>query len=393
MKLTQEDYVRDASRGLKIIGGMNMVIHCHHYNARLQNTIEGSKQIDGKSILRESAAIVYENILTKLKTEKESGTNLELASNLYQFLGFGILDFSKISEGIVVSPSSHYVEGWQCGSIKKSGPVCTIAEGFIEGALKAILGTNVSVKEIQCLNEEGCEKCIFEVISIETEKYDFSLKNFAGFSFENKKSDDEVKSNIDKSLIIETVLNMGLEGNNEGLIPAFNVYLAHTPQDFYNLVCIKFIREMDNCNLGLIAKEMLVEDAEHCALNTFGGILDSDEWTALIQPMVKEKSDEIFGLVAVANSLGWGRISVSKHVPFEELELSSFNGYEAYGYIQFLEFASSPQCFMLKGVTAGLMELVYEKGELEDRAGKYVVEECSCLTNEDDHCHFKAEAS
>ena len=33
------------------IAGHDVIIHCHHYNARLQRTIEGARGIDGKGIL------------------------------------------------------------------------------------------------------------------------------------------------------------------------------------------------------------------------------------------------------------------------------------------------------------------------------------------------------
>lgn len=390
--LKQDDFTRNLTKGLKIIGGMNTVIHCHHYNSRLQRTIEGNPNIDGKRIIRESAAVVYFDLITNLINEKNSGKDMSLARDLYSFLGFGTLDFGEIETGHIYSDNSHYVEGWRCGSINTKATVCRMTEGFLEGAIKAILGKDVSVQETGCMNC-GDDKCTFKINSLEGPKYTFALNRIPGVSLDESKMEEDLKSNIDKATIVKTVMGMPLEGNNEGLIPAFNVYLAHTPQDFYNLICIKFVNEMAQIGLGNVAKEMLVEDAENCALNTFGGILDSEEWAALVSPMIKEEGDVMFGLIAVANALGWGRINITEHTPFHSLLLESCNGYEAFGYLELEGQNDSPQCFMLKGVAAGLMGLVYVKGDLEDRVGKYECEEICCLTKKDNRCQFKVNLS
>jgi hypothetical protein len=116
---------------------------------------------------------------------------------------------------------------------------------------------------------------------------------------------------------------MPLIGNNEGLVPAFNVYLANMPQDFYNLISHNYIKEMTENGFEDLAKNLLMEDAEYCGINTFGGILSSEDWKALIAPMLKTPEDTVFGLIAVANGLGWGRMSIKKHIANEELIIDS----------------------------------------------------------------------
>jgi len=51
---------------------------------------------------------------------------------------------------------------------------------------------------------------------------------------------------------------MPFYGNNKGLIPAFNVYLANTPADFYNLICIRFMESMKKQGLFNTAKNLLL---------------------------------------------------------------------------------------------------------------------------------------
>lgn len=386
--IKQSIYDRNLEKGLKSIADMNTVIHCHHYNSRLQKTIEGNKRIDGARIIRESAAVVYSSLIENLIQKKSLPKNIEIADYLYSFLGFGKLNFSDINSGIITATDSHYVEGWKCGSVKHKGKVCRMTEGYLEGAFKAINNQDITVEEIECMNEEGVDCCKFKINNIETPVYDFNLSRFSDFEFILEKSTSVMSSNIDMKMVMEAIINMPLEGNNEGLIPAFNVYLAHTPQDFYNLISIKFVQAMSLIGLEDVASEMLTEDAENCALNTFGGILDSEEWAGLVKPMIRDEEDKMFGLVAVANGLGWGRINIKNLVPYERMTLTSSNGYEAYGNIEFQKYCSDSQCFMLKGVSAGLMGLLYGKGDFDDRAGKYESDEKLCLVKKDKICEF-----
>lgn len=387
---SQKDFVIDNKLGLKVLAGMNMVIHCHHYNARLQRTLEQNHKINGKEIFRNAATITYWELLKELDAVKRPSDKAQFIENLYKFLGFGTLNLSSLEEDRATSSSGHFVEGWNCGALKTKGTVCTMTEGFLEGAIKAMYNLDVEVRETCCANQPGVERCEFQI-----------TRNKSGLNFHLAKKNKvcspardnstEALSNIKAETIIDAVMNMPLSGNNEGLIPAFNVYLAHTPQDFYNRVALNFIAEMNKVGFGSIAKEMLVEDAEHCALNTFGGVLESEEWSALVLPMVKEEKDNLFGLVAVANALGWGRCHITEHTPYKTLTLHSSNGYEAYGHIETKGYSDKPQCFMLRGVCAGLMGLVYENGELEDRSGKFLSRESSCLAARAHQCEFKVE--
>lgn len=62
---------------------------------------------------------------------------------------------------------------------------------------------------------------------------------------------------------------MPIYGNEQGLIPAFGVYLANTPADYYNLVNIRFLKEMTAIGKFSAAKELLLNAGETCAMNTY----------------------------------------------------------------------------------------------------------------------------
>lgn len=383
---TPEFFVFDLEKGLKQAYGHNFIIHCHHYNARIQRTIESNKFVNGEKIIKDSVRPVFYDLLNNIAKNNIGVDKIEIATGLYKFLGFGEISFGLNNQNIT-STSSHFVEGWKCGNLKKPGKICSFSTGYIEATLKFVEGISYEVTESHCQNEDF-EECKFEIVK-EDNSLNFELIRNS-FELPTTPQNIEQESNIDRNAIIQAVSSLPVYGNNEGLIPAFNVYLANMPQDIYNLMTINFIAQMDSLGLKQEAIDLLVEDAETCALNTFQGIWRSDEWAALIKPMIKENTDNLFGLVAVANALGWGKILVKEHTEANTLELISNNGYEAVGAFEHSKNQCSNSCYMLTGVSKGLMELIYEEGEISTRYGKYQSSETSCIANEEKCCHIKS---
>lgn len=382
--------VYDAPRSRRNIADKEIIVHCHLYNARLQNTIEETKQIDGKKIIVTAAEAVFsEQINNASQPEDSVEDKWQVAGALYSHLGYGKLDFSKINEGVITASSSHYVEGWNSGFKERKEPVCTFTQGFLQGAIHAITGESVYVKEEKCMIS-GDSQCHFVVDKNRSEPFTRYPKSDLDFS-PNKEKKSAVTSNIDEKTIIDALVGMPIYGNDDGVIPAFSVYLSNTPADYYNLVTINFVEEMKKKNMLSTAKKLLVYSGEVCGMSTFRGIMNSPEWEGLIAPMVKDKPDELHGLVAVSNALGWGNWYVKEHVPSESLGMVSLNGYEAVGYLEYKGKATSPQCFMLSGVVTSFMQLVYSEGSLDDRFGTFFAEENDCICTENDSCNFHVE--
>ena len=92
------------------------------------------------------------------------------------------------------------------------------------------------------------------------------------------------------------------------------------------------------------------------------------------------------GLVS-GGALGWGDWHVVAHTP-TSLTLESRYGYEAVGYRQLRGQAEAPRCAMLTGVAAGVMELVYGEGTIEERYGTFAAEERHCVACGEGSCNF-----
>ncbi|MCX4245896.1 V4R domain-containing protein [Paraliomyxa miuraensis] len=373
----------------RMIGGKETIIHCHHYNARLQHTIEHVTDVDGAKIIRDSAEAVFaEHVANVLEEGDDEATRLAAVGALYAHLGFGRLELSRAAEGVVTSDQSHYVEGWQAGFSETQRKACTFTEGYLQGALAAALGRPFSVREHKCMNA-GDDRCEFTVDA----RHEPVLRNDKRPSdFHPKAADGHGEhGNIDEQAIIDALVQMPFMGSDEGLIPAFGVYLALTPADFYNLMCIQFVEQMRAKGLFRTAQRLLTFAGETCAMNTFRGIMASAEWDALIAPMIQHKEDALYGLMALSNGFGWGNWRVTEHRPAETLTIESLNGYEAIGHREYRGSCDDPQCFMLCGVSAGMMELVYGEGLLEDRFGTFLSEENQCICTDAPCCHFEVE--
>ncbi|MBA3550345.1 MAG: hypothetical protein H0T76_28050 [Nannocystis sp.] len=377
------------------IAGHDVIIHCHHYNARLQRTLEGARGIDGKGLIASTAESVFADHLARAgRPEDDEATRLALAELLYARLGFGRIDLGRLAEGVVTASSSHFVEGWLAGLGQSERNVCTFTEGYLQAAVFAVLGAAVTVRETECM-ARGAACCSFVVERGERGSSPRIApapnRKQAGVPVPAERGGPFVRSaNVDEQAIIDAVVGIPMVGDAAGLIPAFSVYLANMPADFYNQVCIGFVEAMRGLGREKAAMRLLVSDAEHCGMNTFRGIMHSPEWDGLIAPMVRDRADALIAIIAISNALGWGDWHITAHTP-TSLALESRYGYEAVGFREYRGEASTPQCAMLTGVAAGVMELVYGEGTVEDRYGTFASHEESCVSCGAPACIFTVE--
>jgi len=381
----------DTVQHRRIVAGKEVVLHCHHYNALLQQSIEGASQIDGKAIIRSAAEHVFaDHVRRAFRPGDSEADKFTVAQNLYRHLGFGVLDFTTMADGAITASTSHFVEGWSSAFGRRDMPVCTFTEGFIQGAIHAVTGDVVAVREAACMISDH-DRCSFEILNDRSTPF----SDFPEIAFEFKAKDTTGfarSDNVDEQTIIDAVVGMPIFGDDEGLIPAFSVFLACMPSDFYNLASYTFVQEMEARNLHSTAKNLLIYCGEVCGTKTFHGIMASEEWGGLVDPMIKQPSDIVFGLVAISNAFGWGNWHVREHEPYKSLVMESLNGYEAFGHRAHLGDANEPRCFMLTGVTAGMMEFIYASGTMADRFGTFVSDERTCICCDQESCLFEVEA-
>jgi hypothetical protein len=100
-----------------------------------------------------------------------------------------------------------------------------------------------------------------------------------------------------------------------------------------------------------------------------GGIMLSDEWEAVVEPMIETREDWVRGIVGVINALGWGRWTI-EHLDDHELEVSCVNSYESDGYLRdYPKRSAGGVCFLATGVVSSLMNLIFH-GDITTRPAR-----------------------
>lgn len=192
---------------------------------------------------------------------------------------------------------------------------------------------------------------------------------------------------IDTNKIISTIMHGSRIREEKGIIPLFGVYLSLLSVQYYNKLSFDFLTRMPS---EKDAETLLIAAAQECGYATFQGIRNSWEWDEVIEPMVESDEDKIIGFASVAVAFGWGELAVTELVPGEKLIIRAKDSYEAGGYLEEYGTAKTGKCFMLRGVTAAFMDLIYG-GYYPDACFSYSAEEPLCRAKGDPHCEFVAQ--
>jgi predicted hydrocarbon binding protein len=192
---------------------------------------------------------------------------------------------------------------------------------------------------------------------------------------------------IDTDKIVNAVMHGSRIREEKGIIPLFGVYLSMIPVQYYNRISFGFEKRMGT---GKTAEKLLVAAGQECGYTTFQGIRSSREWAEVVHPMIKNKEDEIYSFVSIAIAFGWGDLTVEELVPLEKLVIRASDSYEAKGYWDAYGKADAGKCYMLRGVTAAFMDLVYG-ADYPDGCFQYAALETRCQAKGDSHCEFVAQ--
>ncbi len=196
---------------------------------------------------------------------------------------------------------------------------------------------------------------------------------------------------IDGRKILHAVMEGSRIRDAKGIIPLFGVYLSLFSVQYYNKLSFDFEKRMGK-RKEKEAEALLIEAAQECGYATFQGIRNSWEWEEIVRPMIESREDQVFGFTAVASAFGWGDMEVKELIPDKKLLIHSSDSYEATGYIQLHGSANSGKCYMLRGVAAAFMGLLYGE-DYPDGCFDFSAEEPLCRAKGDSYCEFVARRS
>ena len=162
---------------------------------------------------------------------------------------------------------------------------------------------------------------------------------------------------IDRKRIIDLLSKVTVAGNEEGLIPAFGVFVNQLPASFWNGFAERLERQVSD-DLRDTAEALLVNAAHECGYHTGYGIITSDEWRAVVAPMLENLPEDVLhGAFAVLAAWGWAKADIVELVPNERMLVRAYDYYEsdvvAYGA------ARRPSAYMIRGISAAFMDLAY----------------------------------
>jgi len=171
---------------------------------------------------------------------------------------------------------------------------------------------------------------------------------------------------IDRKKIIDSLSKLEVVGNKNGIIEAFGVFINQLPAKIWT----DFSERLTNkANSEIIeATEYLFVNAAHeCGYHTGYGIITSEEWKAVVKPMIeKEPEDILHGAFAVLAAMGWADTEICELIPGEKMVVKAYNYYEA--DVVKSGRSSKKSAYMLRGISASFMDLAY--GGKYDPSGK-----------------------
>lgn len=167
-----------------------------------------------------------------------------------------------------------------------------------------------------------------------------------------------INMTIDRKKVIDAMSEIAVQGNEEGLIPAFGVLVNQMPTKFWNTFS-EYITNSVSPDLLEAAQFLLYNAANECGYHTGYGIITSEEWKAVVGPMAETPEDVLHGAFAVFTAWGWAKSEIVELVPKEKMVVRAYDYYEA----DIVELGASQvlSAYMIQGVCAGFMDLAYGK--------------------------------
>jgi hypothetical protein len=162
---------------------------------------------------------------------------------------------------------------------------------------------------------------------------------------------------IDRKKIIDQMSQIEILPDNNGIIEGFGVLVNQMPTTFWNSFAERLTSKASKELLE--AKEYLLYNSAHeCGYHTGYGIITSDEWKSVVEPMLEDIPEDILhGAYAVFTAWGWADSEIAELVPGEKMVVRAYNYYEA--DIRKYGTSKKMSAYMIAGVSAAFMELAY----------------------------------
>jgi hypothetical protein len=357
--------------GRTLLAGEPLVFHCNYYNYFLQKTLLLDETLGMDDVIRDAAASVAHTALSAAVRELGAGTpelRAKVASDLFAGLGFGTLDLSGVvrGEGQARLPVSHYGACLrQASGADFAAAQSHFDAGYVAAAAAVIAERDPSTWDgrILACQSMGAPEGRIELTQRRRPWPGPSCG--VGAHHSDAVVPAPFASHVDEAYVLAALATLDFSGNEEGLIPRFGVMLTNHFANFYNRISFEFVARMRETGLLEAGELLLVEAGHRCAFHTFGGIMESAEWDAVVRPQCRTWEDWVAGIVACVNALGWGVWRIHELGP-DRLVVRIWDDYESTGYLGMYGRADRPVSYLAAGGIAGMMNLV-RVGDIQDK--------------------------
>ncbi|MBI5512030.1 MAG: hypothetical protein HY903_25000 [Deltaproteobacteria bacterium] len=191
---------------------------------------------------------------------------------------------------------------------------------------------------------------------------------------------------IDRKVVIESLSKIKVQGNQDGLIPGFGVLVNQLPASLWNNFADMLTNSVGPDMLEP-AQYLLRWAGNECGYHTGYGIITSEEWKAVVQPMITKQPDDILhGAFAIFSAWGWAQCEIVELVAAEKMVVRAYDYYESDIVLKGQSRVMS--AYMLEGVCAAFFDLAYGKKPYPDGLGTFVCTQTKGIECGDDYGEF-----
>ena len=158
---------------------------------------------------------------------------------------------------------------------------------------------------------------------------------------------------VQRDIVVKQLADIQVKSDQEGLIPAFNVLVNFLPAAFWNEFSMRMVKAAPPERKKEVEKG-LVHCALECGYHTGFGIITSQEFKSVVEPMVTEGAKDVLrGAYAVFTAWGWAKSGIVQIKESETMTVRAFDYYEADGE------PGEHRAFMIRGVSSAFFDLAY----------------------------------
>jgi len=168
--------------------------------------------------------------------------------------------------------------------------------------------------------------------------------------------------------VVQALATLKVEGDDDGMIPAFGVLVNQLPTAFWNTFAERIMAAAPPERKQAV-EAGLIRSAYECGYHTGYGIITSEEFKAVVEPMVTEGAKDVLrGAYAVFTAWGWAKSGIVQLKEGEKMVVRAVDYYEEDSG------GEGRRAYMIRGVSAAFFELAYSDA-YPNGMGRFVCEQ------------------